>query len=216
MAHEINNPLTSIIGYAEILLDEDPPEAMRQSLDIIEKESLRAREIVRQLLNFARKKELRLAPVDLNAVLGEVMLLMQAPARKARVHIAEHYGEIPEIVADADQLKQVFLNIMNNAVAAMENGGELSVETESQSDHVAARFRDSGPGIGPDVLSRIFEPFFTTKKEKGTGLGLSISYRIIQDHGGRIDVESEVGKGTTFTVRLPQRKAMKRTSGMHA
>lgn len=212
VAHEINNPLTSIIGFAEMSLDEDDPEVVKTNIGIIEKESLRARDIVRQLLGFARKKPLQLADVDLNAIVREVIQLVSHQAKKARVVLRDEYDGLPTITGDADQLKQVFLNIANNAIAAMPEGGELAVTTEKSEGYSIVRFRDTGTGIPPDVLHRIFEPFFTTKKDKGTGLGLSISYRIIQDHGGRIDVESAGGRGTTFTVRLPQ----KRTPGMNS
>jgi signal transduction histidine kinase/HAMP domain-containing protein len=203
IAHEINNPLTSIIGFAELSREEDDINDMRRSLDIIEKESLRAREIVRQLLGFARKKDLHLAEVDINDVMKEVVMLTSAQARMGRVKIVEEYGDLPVITADADQLKQVFLNIVNNALSAMHGGGALVITTSAAGNEALIQFADNGPGIPPDVLHRIFEPFFTTKKDKGTGLGLSISYRIIQDHGGRIDVESREGEGSTFTVRLP-------------
>lgn len=205
VAHEINNPLTSIIGFAEMSLDEDDPEVVRKNIDIIERESLRARDIVRQLLGFARKKPLQLAEVDLNVIVREAIQLVGHQAKKARVVFREEYGHVPLITGDADQLKQVFLNIANNAVAAMPEGGELFVSTSQAGEYNLVVYRDTGTGIPSVVLNRIFEPFFTTKKDKGTGLGLSISYRIIQDHGGRIDVQSTEGKGTEFSVRLPQR-----------
>ena len=203
VAHEINNPLTSIIGFTELSKEEDDIEMIRKSLDIIEKESLRAREIVRLLLGFARKKPLQLTEVKINDVLKEVVVLSSSQARMSKVKISEEYENIPVTTGDVDQLKQVFLNIITNAVHAMHSGGTLTIKTSMLGDYIFMRITDTGHGISEDVRQRIFEPFFSTKKDKGTGLGLSISYRIIQDHGGRIDVESEEGKGTTFIIRLP-------------
>jgi signal transduction histidine kinase len=205
VAHEINNPLTSIIGFTELSKEEEDISAIRISLDIIERESLRAREIVSQLLNFARKKPLQLTPVKINEVLRDVVMLTSSQARMSKVKIREDYGEFPVSVGDPDQLKQVFLNIVTNAICAMPEGGTLFISTSQAGEHTVIRLADTGPGISKEIMSRIFEPFFTTKKDKGTGLGLSISYRIIQDHGGRIEVESSEGQGTTFIVRLPQK-----------
>jgi len=203
VAHEINNPLTSIIGFTELSKEEDDASMIRKSLDIIEKESLRARDIVKQLLGFARKKPLQLTEVMINDVLRDVVVLSSSQARMSRVKVSEDYGDVPLTTGDVDQLKQVFLNIITNAVHAMPNGGSLTIKTSMQNEYILLRITDTGHGIPEDVRKRIFEPFFSTKKDKGTGLGLSISYRIIQDHGGRIDVESEEGKGTTFLIRLP-------------
>jgi signal transduction histidine kinase len=205
VAHEINNPLTSIIGFAELSKEDDDIESIRKSLDIIEKESLRARDIVKQLLGFARKKPLQLTEVNINAVVKEVVALSSSQIRMGKVKMTEEYSDIPVTTGDVDQLKQVFLNIITNAIHAMPDGGSITIRTFTMGDYILASFSDTGHGISSEVRQRIFEPFFSTKKDKGTGLGLSISYRIIQDHLGRIDVESELGKGTTFTVRLPQK-----------
>lgn len=203
VAHEINNPLTSILGFTEMAKEEDDMDSIKNSLNIIEQESLRAREIVKQLLGFARKKPLNLNEININEVLKEVVILTSSQTRMHKVVLSEKYEDLPLTVADADQLKQVFLNLVNNAVAAMSGGGTLTISTVRARDHALIEFRDTGSGIPKEVLQRIFEPFFSTKKEKGTGLGLSISYRIIQAHGGRIDVESVEGQGSVFTVRIP-------------
>ena len=203
VAHEINNPLTSIIGFTELAREDDDKEMIRNSLDIIEKEALRAREIVKQLLGFARKKPLQLAEIKINDVLKDVVILSSSQARMSKVKISEGYEQVPITIGDVDQLKQVFLNIMTNAVHAMPHGGVLTIKTSMVGDYIFVSIADTGQGIPQELRQRIFEPFFSTKKDSGTGLGLSISYRIIQDHGGRIDVESEEGKGTTFVVRLP-------------
>ena len=205
VAHEINNPLTSIIGFAELSKEDGDIESIRKSLDIIEKESLRARDIVKQLLGFARKKPLQLTEVNINAVVKEVVAFSSSQTRMGRVKVSEEYSDIPMTTGDVDQLKQVFLNIITNAIHSMPEGGDIAIRTFTMGEYILVSLSDTGHGITEDVRNRIFEPFFSTKKEKGTGLGLSISYRIIQDHGGRIDVESEPGKGSTFTVRLPQK-----------
>lgn len=203
VAHEINNPLTSILGFTEMAKEEDDMENIRHSLNIIEQESLRAREIVKQLLVFARKRPLQLSEVDINEVLKEIIPLVSSQAKVNKVVLSGKYEYLPRTMADPDQLKQVFVNLINNAISAMPEGGTLTISTSYAEDHVVIEFRDTGSGISKEVLKRIFEPFFTTKKEKGTGLGLSISYRIIQTHGGRIDVESVEGQGTVFTVSIP-------------
>ncbi len=205
VAHEINNPLTSIIGFTELLKDESDITIIKNRLEIIEKESMRARDIVRELLHFARKRPLQLTAIDMNQALKDVIPLVESQARMHHVVLVEEYGDVPETVGDSNQLKQVFINIINNAVSAMHEGGRLALSTGRQGEYVVIRFNDTGHGIPKDVLQRIFEPFYTTKKDKGTGLGLSVSYRIVQEHGGRIDVESIWGKGSTFTVRIPVR-----------
>ncbi len=203
VAHEINNPLTSIIGFTELLKDERDVGAIRSRLEIIEKESMRAREIVRELLHFARKRPLQLTALDVNQTLKDVIPLIESQAKMSRVELQEEYAELPQTMGDTNQLKQVFINIINNAISAMPEGGRLKMSTSRQGEFILARFSDTGHGIPEEIRQRIFEPFYTTKKDKGTGLGLSISYRIIQQHGGRIDVESMEGNGSTFTVRLP-------------
>lgn len=203
VAHEINNPLTSILGFTELIKDETNVNVIKGRLNIIEKESMRARDIVRELLHFARKRPLQLTEVDINQILKEAVLLEESQAKMSRVELSEEYGNLPRTVGDPNQLKQVFINIMSNAVSAMPKGGRLSIKTLQIGEHIEVIFTDNGYGIPKELLRKIFEPFFTTKKDKGTGLGLSISYRIVQDHGGGIDVESNEGQGSKFTIRLP-------------
>ncbi|TAN38467.1 MAG: HAMP domain-containing protein [Nitrospirae bacterium] len=204
VAHEINNPLTSIMGYAELIREETDLESIMKDIDIISKESIRARNIVQQLLEFARRRPLEVKEVAVNNLLKETVSLVRVQLKDARIKITEQYGNLPVIMGDPNQLKQVFLNILNNAVHSMTDGNrELSITSSTDNSAVHIAITDTGHGIPADVLPRIFEPFFTTKKEKGTGLGLSITYKIIQSHRGRIDVRSEIGKGTTFTIVLP-------------
>ncbi|MGE5893002.1 MAG: ATP-binding protein, partial [bacterium] len=177
VAHEINNPLTSILGYAELIKEEIDRDVVLKDIAIIEQESLRAREIVRQLLEFSRKKPLELRETDVNGLVQDVFKLMAIPLKATEIQVFECYGDLPPVMADADQLKQVFLNIINNAVAAMGKRGTLTVTTGARDDEIFVRIADTGVGIDDEALPRIFEPFFTTKEEKGTGLGLSISYK---------------------------------------
>lgn len=236
VAHEINNPLTSIMGFTRLLLQEaDDDDPIKEDLQIIDWEAARTRAIVRALLDFAHQREPQLEPTDVNEIVRSTVTLIRPQAKGARVTIKESYDEtLPPVSLDADQIKQVFLNIMTNAIQAMPEGGELKVVTayrpQAQSpelvegrspggstgspqrlaegmddtDCVAVEFHDTGTGISAEDLPRIFDPFFTTKEiGQGTGLGLSISHGIVERHGGRIEVESEVRQGSTFTVMLP-------------
>lgn len=204
VAHEINNPLTSIMGYAELIKEETNISNIMKDVEIIEKESLRARDIVQQLLEFARKKPLEIKQFDINIMIREVVSLITVQIKDRRFKIKENYSEIPMIMGDPNQLKQVFLNLITNAIDSLpEKGGDISISSGRRDMNIAVEISDNGQGIPKDILPRIFDPFFTTKREKGTGLGLSITYKIIQSHKGSIDVKSEEGKGTRFTILLP-------------
>jgi signal transduction histidine kinase/HAMP domain-containing protein len=203
VAHEINNPLTSILGYAELIKEESDIESIMKDVEIIENESLRARDIVHQLLEFSRKRSLEMKRIDINELLKEVIGLVSLQLKDTQIAIFEDFTDIPAIEGDPNQLKQVFLNIINNATFAMQNKGALGIATSIRDRTIHISVSDTGRGIPKEVLSRVFEPFFSTKKEKGTGIGLSVSYKIIQSHNGRIEVESQEGKGSTFTVILP-------------
>ena len=204
IAHEINNPLTSILGYSELIKEETDINNIMRDIEVIEKESLRARDIVHQLLEFSRKRPLEIKEIQINDIMSEVLALAAVPLKDSNIKISKLYGDIPLIEGDANQLKQVFLNIINNAIFAMQGGGSIGVTTTmTDKDSVHIEIQDTGKGIPKEILQRIFEPFFTTKQEKGTGLGLSVSYKIIQSHNGRIDVESEEDRGTKFTIVLP-------------
>lgn len=210
IAHEFNNPLTSIIGYASELrlsLPEDDPQ--RGEVMIIEGEALRARKIVRDLLDFSRQRAPTLEPVHINPLLSRVVSILRNQARVANVELEEEYAvDLPTVQADPDQLRQVFLNLVSNGLDAMPGGGRLRVTTgvcEQDGEYwVEVAVQDTGSGIAPEHLSRVFDPFFTTKPEaKGMGLGLSVSLGIVESHNGQILVESELGRGSTFRVRLP-------------
>jgi two-component system NtrC family sensor kinase len=210
VAHEINNPLTSVLGYTgHLLKNVEVPEEARQKLRMMEQETLRVRKIIRNLLDFTRQGMAKRRPGDLLQPLREMVSLLQGAAEAASVRIDEDYPPLPVTVdMDPNEIKQVFINIMNNALHAMPQGGTLTIRVEQRGDHeTAVEFSDTGHGIPREHLEKVFEPFFSTKGNgDGTGLGLSISYRIVQNHGGRIEVESEVGRGSRLRVLLPIHK----------
>jgi signal transduction histidine kinase len=207
LAHEINNPLTSVLGYTTHLLKTvQLPEAPRRILEIMEQEMLRVRKFIRNLLDFARHKPSWMQPEDIAMPLREAIALAQGLADTASVAIHEDYPLTPVMVnMDHDEMKQVFLNIVSNALHAMPQGGDLRIRLDCVDKNKAViEFSDTGIGIVPENLDKIFKPFFTTKNNgDGTGLGLSISHQIVHNHGGRIEAESEVGKGSVFRVFLP-------------
>jgi signal transduction histidine kinase len=210
IAHELNNPLTTVTGFAELTLNDLPPDsASRPDLELVLREAKRARDVVRRLLDFARQTESTRARADLNEVLEDVIELTRHLMHTSGVHLIKNLSDsLTWVSIDRNQMKQVFLNLFHNALQAMPSGGELRLQTrEAIRDGrawVIASIRDSGGGILPEHKDRLFEPFFTTKADQGgTGLGLSVTYGIVTDHGGRIDVDSRPGKGSTFTVWLP-------------
>ena len=207
LAHEINNPLTSVLGYTTHLLKTlDLGEPSRRMLGMVEQETLRVRKIIRNLLDFARQRPAWMQCQDIAAPLRETVALVQGIAGASSVLIRESYPDQPVLVnIDHNEMKQVFINIVNNALHAMQGGGELSIRLREAGDNTAVvEFEDTGIGIAPEHLQKIFEPFFSTKDNgDGTGLGLSISYRIVQQHGGRIEVESTSGHGALFRLILP-------------
>jgi signal transduction histidine kinase len=208
IAHEINNPLTTVLGFASFIAERLKPEdPMREELTLIQDEASRARDIVRDLLQFSRQRDFMPETANLNHVLDQVVTMVRRQGAFGIVSVAEEYApDLPTVEVDVSRIKQVFLNIINNAVYVMPNGGTLTVRTKADHRGVRVELEDTGPGIAPEHRDRIFDPFFTTKPEvSGTGLGLSVSLGIVQSHGGTIEVETEMGKGSTFTVALPVR-----------
>ncbi|MBI3755503.1 MAG: GAF domain-containing protein [Deltaproteobacteria bacterium] len=207
VAHEINNPLTGVLTHASMMLDEtteQDPDHKR--LKIIYDETLRIRHIVRNLLDFARQVEPRRDNVSIVDVIKDTLDLIVHLAKIGNIEIVEEYiYERPVVSVDVAQTKQVLLNMFNNAIHAMPDGGALKIRTtKKQEGWVNIHIEDTGHGIPQDIMHRIFDPFFTTKPQpKGTGLGLSISHGIIERHGGKIEVESAIGKGSMFTIMLP-------------
>ena len=208
IAHEINNPLGGVLIYSHLLLeDTDKNSPHYENLKKIVKETSRCKDIVKGLLEFARPKEPEMSLVNINEIVERSLSIMERQALFQNIKIKKSYvSNLPRIVADSAQLQQVFVNIIINAAEAMNGNGILTLSTSLNGDgtFIEIKFSDTGHGIEEEDQKRLFEPFFTTKEVgKGTGLGLAISYSIIQKHQGTIKVKSEVGKGSTFNVRLP-------------
>ena len=215
VAHELNNPLTTVVGFTELALDELPADSpIRKDLDLVLQEARRARSVVRRLLDFARQTESSRVKADINEIVDDVMMLTKHLMHTSHVQAEIRLGEaLPWVSVDRNQIKQVVINLVNNALYAMPMGGQLVVETAQQTRYsrnwITLTVRDTGEGIPPENLERIFEPFFTTRASRGgTGLGLSVTYGIVTDHAGMIEVESTVNLGSTFTVWLPLEEAV--------
>ncbi len=219
IAHEINNPLTGIIGTAEIMLDElsDNPRLYDFARDIINY-AQNAAEIIKDLTSYSRKEKGKTELVDLVGVIETSLKLARRGMRFEDIKIKKDYDEIPRIEANSNELRQVFLNLIINAVQAMDGRGTLTLSCKKNGGNVHISVSDTGRGIEPSDIDKIFNPFFTTKEPgKGTGLGLSIAHQIIYNMGGRITVESLPGRGTTFHVYLPfTDKEKKRIRFVHA
>lgn len=206
IAHEVNNPLTGVLTFAHLLRDKHVDnEQDRSDLDLIIRETTRVRDIVRGLLDFARESPSRRQPLDINVAVRQMLALLRGQKEFKGVRIVEELGDpLPKVNGDQNQLQQVLLNLALNACEAMPSGGALTIRTIVGNGQVMVEVADTGSGICKEHLDMIFDPFFTTKPVgKGTGLGLSVSYGIIQQHGGTIEVASEEGKGSTFTIVLP-------------
>ncbi len=205
VAHEINNPLGVILGYASFMEGKlSPDDPHYKYVHEIKRESKRCKKIVQDLLSYARTPKPALETVDINDLLGQIVDFAANHTDMHHVTIRREFApELPLLQADGDQLRQVAINLILNAGGAMEQGGELRVSTRLADDgHLDIEFADNGCGIEPENLEKIFEPFFTTRT-RGTGLGLAITRQLIEQHHGRIHIDSQVGTGTTVTVRLP-------------
>jgi two-component system NtrC family sensor kinase len=207
VAHEINNPLGVILGYAGYLEGKmDPADPNFRYIQDIRKESKRCKGIVQDLLSYARTPKPAMEETDLNGLLDQIADFAANHMDLHNVSVVRDFApDLPRIRVDPDQIRQVAINLILNAGAAMESGGTITVGTAVRDGCVEIAVRDEGVGIAPDNLEKVFEPFFTTKA-RGTGLGLAITKRIVEQHLGRIVVESEVGRGTTVTVILPSER----------
>ena len=208
VAHELNNPLTSVIGFADLLQNTQLDPKYRGYVDHIAKNATRCHKIVNSLLGFSRQHEPERKPIKVNELADTVIEIIAYDLRTSNITLVREYApDLPLILGDSHQLQQVVLNIISNARQAVESfrrDGQIIVRTGCNDTHVWMRIRDNGPGIHRETLSRIFDPFFTTKPQgKGTGLGLSLSYGIMQEHRGRIRAESQPGEGTEFIIELP-------------
>ena len=205
IAHEINNPLYTITGLSEHLREETRPEVIRDYVEDIIKSGRRIADIVQDLNAFARRSHREeQGDVNLNHSLDEAVKMARRATVVDQITVVTQYGDVPPVLGNADELLQVFVNLVTNAVQAMEGQGTVTLSTSSANGFVYTTIKDTGPGIPYNNLNQIFDPFFTTKEQgKGTGLGLHIVRDIVNHHGGRVTVDSTLGQGATFTVKLP-------------
>ena len=214
VVHEALNPLSVVLGRIDMVLEGDALNAPdRRSLQLAREQADRAVRMLDNLGNFSRQRSPRRGAVDLNALLTQALELVAHEANRRSVEVITRLEDLPVAQADRDQLSQVFVNLLNNAIDAMSNGGSLTIETGVLTDVrgpiIEVRFADTGPGIPEADLPRIFEPFFTTR-ENGMGLGLAICRGIVEVHEGRIEAQSREGRGTTFIVSLPAQRTENR------
>ncbi|MGW8144489.1 MAG: sensor histidine kinase [Anaerolineales bacterium] len=208
VAHELNNPLTGIVTYSYLILEKtDGDDPNKKSLEKIVGQATRCRDIIRGLLDFSRQRKPDKVLTNINTVMEQCLSFVENQALFHNIKIIKHFQEdLPMVVIDPSQVERVIMNMIINAAEAMEGDGELFLTTYSHpgTGYVNLEFRDNGPGISEENIEKIFDPFFTTKDVgHGTGLGLAISYGVVKAHNGTISVESEIGKGTKFIVRLP-------------
>lgn len=208
VAHELNNPLTAVMGFSEILKNTDVDPQHRRHLDMIHKSAQRCQKIVQSLLSFARRHPPERKPVSINKLIEDVLEIVAYQLRTSNIQVIPQLDTHPPVVmADAHQVQQVLINIINNARQAIEAhqpDGWIKISTAATGSTLRVSIEDNGPGISEANLKKIFDPFFTTKQVgQGTGLGLSLCYGIIHEHGGAIKAASRLGEGTTFTIELP-------------
>ncbi|MCD6586592.1 MAG: PAS domain-containing protein [Desulfobacteraceae bacterium] len=217
IAHEINTPLGIILGYAQLLLEDTPPASqVHEDLTMIEKQTKICRKIVSDLLKFSRYTESAISLLDMNQLIEEAVLVVEHTFKLDHVNIIRNYrSDVPAVKGDKDKFKQIFINLLGNAHDAIGTDGTIQIKTEynQKKNEVVIYVGDTGSGIAPDAINRIFDPFYTTKPvDKGTGLGLSVTFGIINDHGGRITVESppattskvfDTVQSTVFIIRFP-------------
>jgi two-component system NtrC family sensor kinase len=208
VAHELNNPLTGIVTYSHLILeDTDGDDPKKASIEKIVGQATRCRDIIRGLLDFSRQRKPDKVLSNINTVMDQCLSFVENQALFLNIELQKNFQEdLPMIVIDPSQVERVIMNMIINAAEAMDGDGQLTLTTRSgpKSESVELEFKDNGPGISEENIEKIFDPFFTTKDVgHGTGLGLAISYGVVKAHNGTISVESEIGKGTTFIVRLP-------------
>jgi PAS domain S-box-containing protein len=208
IAHELNNPLTSVIGFSDLLLERDLPADVKEDLETVNREAKRAVNVIKGLLTFARQQRTEKSLVDINNIIQGVLQIRSYEQRVSNIEADARFAPaLPQVMGNGVQLQQVFINIIVNAEQAMVEAhgrGKLTIVTEQVGDMVRASITDDGPGISPDNMKKLFTPFFTTREVgKGTGLGLSICHGIVTEHGGKLCAESKPGEGATFVVELP-------------
>jgi len=211
VAHELSNPLASVIGYAELLLARDIPDEIRKDLEVMDRGAKSAADILDRLLTFAGQRHVEWDYVDINRIIEIAIEFRKHSLLNNNIEVVKQFDRgLPKTMAEGGQLQEVFLNLIMNAETSMiesHSGGKLIIKTETADNNIRICFKDDGAGISEGNISKVFDPFFTTKEVgKGTGLGLSICHGIITEHKGRIYAESELGKGATFIIELPIKK----------
>lgn len=209
LAHEIKNPLSTLNIYIQLLQEElesmtgENSKRVYMKTQVLQKEVQRLEQILNDFLRFARGQKLELKDHDMNEILDEVADFVTPEIKQKKILILKSYdADLPQCRLDSNLIKQAILNIIINAEQAMENGGELMIRTSKDKKYIQIDITDTGPGIPKDIIDKIFQVYFSTKKT-GTGLGLPTAKRIIEDHRGTISVQSEEGKGTNFSIKLP-------------
>lgn len=208
IAHEINNPLASVLGFAELLMQEDIPENASEAVKTIIDSAQRVKSIVASLLTFARQQKLERTYLNVNNIIQDTLAMRAYPLETGNIKVTTQFDPaLPSTMADADQLQQVFLNIIINAETGMKTAhgeGNFLIKTEIKESTIQLSFTDDGPGIAEANLTRLFDPFFSTREVgQGIGLGLSVCYGIIAEHNGQIYARSQPGKGAVFIIELP-------------
>jgi len=206
VAHEINNPLTVILGYTQLLIKKTAEEGVSlRQLKAIEKETVRCKILVEELLLFSRMQKTTFDKIDLNKTVEEIIQIVQTKSKVSDVKlITEFDSSVGPLMGSKNQIQQVVANLCNNAIDAVSSGGKVWIRTKHFKEYALLEVEDNGVGIPEDIKNQIFEPFFTTKEVgKGTGLGLSLTFEILKKHGFEISLESEVKKGSKFIVKMP-------------
>jgi two-component system NtrC family sensor kinase len=205
IANEVNNPLAGIMGYAEIMMDENDLKNMKKYAQKIVNEAERASEIIKWLSRYSRgSKDSQIMDVDLNEVIEDSLDALKLHELSCDIDIERNYKKIPTIRGNSSELEHVFVNLIDNAMYAMYNGGRLGISTDTGEGYVEVKISDSGIGIQKENLTKVFEPFFTTKKNgNGTGFGLYVTSLIVKKHNGTIEIESEAEEGTKVTLKFP-------------
>jgi signal transduction histidine kinase len=204
VTHEVGNLLNNVGLTLSTLKSEALSQKGEKTLEILEQESLRVREFINNFLQFAKKPELRLGKISIDAIIREILFVHQPEAEKRGIHLDFNWpSDVPPINADARLIYQVINNLLKNSLEAMADPGKIRIEGTVEGEQLLITIEDTGPGIGPDILEQVFDPFFTTKGKRGTGLGLAIVRTILEAHRGTIECRSELGKGTSFILRLP-------------
>ena len=205
IAHEMNNPLYSIMGFTEAILEEKQVSKIQPLAQKVLDRSRHMASIILNLSGYTRTNvKDALKEVDVNERLDAAMEMALMASYSDDITLTKNYESIPNIKAKPEEIQQIFLNIISNAIHAMNGKGTLTLSTQKQNGAIVAQIQDTGPGIPPEYVSKVFDPFFTTKDQgEGTGLGLNIVHRVVEKYGGNIKIESEAGQGTTFVVSLP-------------